>query len=129
MPQPPAPSRRPRSAKRAATLVARLERDNKKRSHIESVESHLRAHINPLLGELRVGDVLDSDVEKLVNRMLREGLAPKTIRNNIGTLHSVMERAAKDQLIDRNPVDMAELPRVRKRRGLSFLTVDELDRV
>jgi integrase len=111
------------------TLVARLERDNKKRSPIESVESHLRAHINPLLGELRVGDVLDSDVEKLVNRMLREGLAPKTIRNNIGTLHSVMERAAKDQLIERNPVDMAELPRVRKRRGLSFLTVDELDRV
>ncbi len=110
-------------------LVARLARDNKKRSHIESVESHLRAHINPLLGDLRVGDVLEADTERLVNRLLRKGLAPKTIRNNVGTLHSVMERAAKDHFIDRNPVRMAELPRVRKRRGLNFLTVDELDRV
>lgn len=110
-------------------LITRLTRDNKKRSHIESVESHLRAHINPLLGDSPVDDVLESDVQKLVNRMLRTGLAVKTVRNNVGTLHSVMERAVKDGYIERNPVDMAELPRVRKSRGLNFLTVDELERV
>lgn len=110
-------------------VVVRLRRDNKKLSHIESVESHLRAHINPLVGDLLVVDVLEADVEKLVNRMLREGLAPKTVRNNLGTLHAVMERALKDKLVDHNPVDMGELPRVRKRRGLTFLTLAELERV
>lgn len=123
----------PRSAptvkEMGVALVARLRRDNKKLSHIESAESHLRAHINPLLGELPVTEVLDDDVQKLVNRMLRDGLSAKTVRNNVGTLHSVMERAVKDRHIERNPVDMGELPRVRKPRGLTFLTLEELERV
>lgn len=66
-------------------VLARLRRDNKKRSHIESVESHLRAHINPLLGDILVVDLGETDVDRLVNRMLREGLQAKTVRNNIGT--------------------------------------------
>lgn len=110
-------------------LIARLERDNKKRSHIESVESHLRAHINPMIGDQRVCDITDADVDRLVARMLRDGKSPKTIRNNVGTLHSVMERAAKDGFVARNPVSMSDLPRVRKSRGLNFLTLEELDRV
>lgn len=107
-----------------AALVARLEAKGRKASHIESVHYHLVKHINPLLGDLDAGDVLASDVQKLVARMVRDGLAPKTIRNVIGTLHAVLAVGVKD-----NPVDMAELPLARSNKVLRFLTGAEIDRV
>jgi hypothetical protein len=92
-------------------LVGRLRRDKKKLSHIESVESHLRAHINPpLLGDMLVTDVPEADVDRLVSRMLREGLAAKTVRNVILTMHSLMERRAKDKLIATTPSTWANCP-------------------
>jgi len=110
-------------------LVTRARRDNRKASYVESLESNLRAHINPLLGDVAVHQVTARDADKLVTVMLRKGLSAKTIRNNVGTLHAVMERAVKDGLVDRNPISMGELPRVQKTRRLQFLTLDELTRV
>lgn len=112
-----------------AALAARLRRDNRKASYVESIESDLRAHINPLLGAMPVNAVDAGDVDRLVSRMLRNGLAPKTIRNKVGTLHAVLDRARRDRIIDRNPVDMSELPRVPKSRQLRYLTLAELERV
>lgn len=110
--------------------VARLRRDRRKKSHIETFEGHLRKHINPApLGDLPVTDVLEADVDRLIGRMLAAGLAPKTVRNVIGTLHAVLERAVRDHYIERNPAQMAELPRVPKSKTLRFLTIGELDRV
>lgn len=112
-----------------AALVARLRRDNKKASYIESIESDLRAHINLLLGDIPVDELAAADVDRLVSRMLRHGRSAKTIRNKVGTLHAVMDRARRDGLIERNPVDMGELPRVQKSRHLRYLTLEELERV
>jgi integrase len=58
--------------------------------------------------------------------MQGEGRAPKTIRNVIGTLHSVMEVAVEQQLVERNPVTMKKLPEVRRSKDLRFLTGREL---
>ena len=119
----------PTTEQMGVALLARLERDQKKPSHIETTRGHLRKHINPLLGDILVTDVIDDDVDRLVNQMLRAGLAPKTVRNVIGTLHSVMALAVRGRHIDRNPCTMAELPKVRRSTQLRYLTRDELERV
>lgn len=105
-------------------LLAALERAGRKPSHIESVRYHLKAHINPLLGDLPAGQVLSGDVDRLVTRMLRDGKAPKTIRNVAGTLHSVLAQVLKE-----NPCDMAKLPAPKTEPVIRFLTQDELERV
>jgi integrase len=105
-------------------LLARLERDGRKPSHIESVRYHIARHIDPLLGDLSVGQVLPSDVDRLVNRMIRDGKAPKTIRNVAGTLHSILGQVLKD-----NPCDMAKLPSAKTEPVIRFLNQDELERV
>lgn len=110
-------------------LIARMRRDDLKKSHIETVSGHLRKHINPLLGEMLVSEVVESDTERLVTRLTNAGLAPKTIHNYIGTFHSVMGLAVRGRHIERNPATMAELPKVRKSKTLRFLNHDELDRV
>jgi len=105
-------------------LLARLAKDGRKPSHIESVRYHLSAHIDPLLGSMLAGQVLESDVQRLVDRMLAAGKAPKTIRNVAGTLHSVLGQVIKD-----NPCDMARLPQARQDPTIRFLTAAELERV
>ncbi len=110
-------------------LIARMRRDDLKRSHIETASGHLRKHINPLLGDMLVSLVVEGDTDRLVTRLTNAGLAPKTIHNYIGTFHSVMGLAVRWRFIERNPAAMAELPKVRKSKTLRFLNHDELDRV
>ena len=110
-------------------LIARMSRDDLKKSHIETASGHLRKHINPLLGDMLVSQVVEADTERLVTRLTNAGLAPKTIHNYIGTFHSVMGLAVRGRHIERNPAAMAELPKVRKSKTLRFLNHDELDRV
>jgi integrase len=106
-----------------------MRREDLKKSHIETASGHLRKHINPLLGDMLVSEVVEADTERLVTRLTNVGLAPKTIHNYIGTFHSVMGLAVRGRHIERNPAAMAELPKVRKSKTLRFLNHDELDRV
>lgn len=110
-------------------LITTLERQGRKPSHLESVRYHLSAHINPLLGEEPCDTVDERDVQRLVDRMLRAGRAPKTIRNVIGTLHSVLGLAVDQQLLPRNPCDMAKVPDTQPSADIRFLTQAELERV
>ena len=88
-------------------LIARMRRDDLKKSHIETASGHLRKHINPLLGDMLVSEVVESDTERLVTRLTNAALAPKTIHNYIGTFHSVMGLAVRGRHIERNPAAMA----------------------
>ena len=110
-------------------LLARLEQQGRKPSHLESVRYHLSAHIEPLIGDEPADTLTDHDVQRLIDRMLRSGRAPKTVRNVIGTLHSVLQIAVDQQAIPRNPCDLAKLPDLRPSTDIRFLTQDELERV
>jgi hypothetical protein len=55
----------PTIAQLGEALIARLEAQGRKPSHIEGVRCHLRAHIDPVLGELQVGQVDDRDIVRL----------------------------------------------------------------
>ena len=112
-----------------ARLKTELERQGRKRSHIESVRYHLSKHIDPTLGTLPVAQVIDDDVRRLVDRMIAAGRAPKTIRNVVGTLHSVLEMAVELHILDRNPARMAKLPTPQRSTDIHFLTQAEIERV
>ena len=123
----PAPS--PTVNELGVALLARLAAAGRKRSHIETVRYHLSAHIGPLLGERPVGELDERDVDQLVQRMLRAGKAPKTVRNVAGTLHSVFGLAVEQGCISANPCRLARLPAVRPSQDVRFLTQDEVERV
>lgn len=119
----------PTVAELGPALLARLESAGRKRSHVETVRYHLSAHIVPALGDRRVGDLDERDVDLVVQRMLRAGRAPKTVRNVAGSLHSLLALAVERQIIERNPCALARLPTVRPSQDIRFLTQDELERV
>jgi integrase len=119
----------PTVAQLGHALIARLDAQGRKPSHIEGVRSHLRAHIEPAFGEARVGEVDERDIARLIERLSTRGRSPKTIRNVMGTLHSVFEIARRERLIAQNPCDLAEMPAARRSQDIHFLTPDELERV
>jgi integrase len=92
-----------------------------------------RVHISPRLGALAVTSVTTAHVEAVASAMLADGLSPKTIRNVVSFLHSILEHAIERGWAHENPARRASRPG-RRRKGdanpdLQFLTLDELDAV
>lgn len=78
------------------------------------------AHVLPILGDLRIETVRPRDVQALVAKLRAakkkrgEGLlAPRTVRNIYGTLHTMFEDAVADELIAANPCKLkrGQLPK------------------
>ena len=116
-------------AELADLYLARLEEGNRKPFHIRTARSHLNTWIRLVLGDRAAVDVDERDVNQLVETMTLAGRSAKHVRNVGATLHSVLQIAVKREDIDRNPIDMADLPKVSDDPTLYFLTPDELDRV
>jgi len=90
-------------------LAAHLEAKERKRSHIESVRSHIRVHLAPHFGSTPIDRIDEEDVEGLVLALRRAGKAPKTIRNVMGTLHSIFDFARRRKWVGANPTTLVEL--------------------
>ena len=103
-----------------------LEGKGSSRSHLETVESHLRVHLNPFFGDTAIDRIGEPDVTRLLVRLRRLGRKPKTIRNIFSTLHSVFELAIRRRWVATNPCKYVDLPAVSPSGDIRYLTQPEL---
>jgi hypothetical protein len=87
----------------AEALRQQLEARGSSRSHLETVESHLRVHLCPLFGDKPIDRITEADVTRLLVRLRRLGRKPKTVRNVFSTLHSVFELGIRRRWVAANP--------------------------
>lgn len=80
----------------------------------DSYKSMIERHIKPALGALRLVDLRDEEVQNFYNKLQKDGLSPKTIKNIHGTLHKALQQAVKNRYIKFNPSDSCELPKAEK---------------
>lgn len=101
------------------------------KSYLATIESAQRRHFGPSLGQMPLRKVHRRDVEALGERLLADGLAPKTVSNTLKILHGVFEHAIDLEWTSDNPVRRAARPRhVRESDpDLRFLTLEELEAV
>ena len=112
----------------AAAFVARLEGLQRKRSHIETVQSHVRVHLAEFFGATPVDAIAEGDLEAFMGWMRRRGASPKTIRNVMGTLHSIFDLALRRKLVATNPCRLVERPRdAGADSDIRFLDQEELE--
>ena len=110
-------------------LLEHLEALGRSKSHRETVESHLRVHIEPAIGRVPI-DRLDEDrITRLVAALRRAGKAPKTIRNILSTLHSVCDLAVRRRWRTTNPCRFVDAPKAPESSDIRYLTQPELERV
>jgi integrase len=87
-------------------------------------ERLVKRHIIPELGKLPVARLTPQDVERLAAAKRKGGLSPQTVLHVHRALHTALERAARQGLVVRNVVSLADPPRV-PRRETRILTPEE----
>ncbi len=110
-------------AEAGARLVASLEARGRKASTLAAYETTLRAHLVPFFGERAIGRIETRDVEAFI-AACHGRCAPKSIRNYLGTLHSILEFAQ----VRPNPVVAARKPEFEQiDPDIRFLTGQEME--
>jgi hypothetical protein len=87
-----------------ADLRQRLEIKGRKKSHRMTVAADLRNHIVPFFGTRELRTITPDDIERYIVIKKRNGLAIKTIRNHVNTMHSAFEIAVRRGWCPSNPV-------------------------
>ena len=90
-----------------------------------SYDVAIKKHIKPALGALRLQAVRGVHIQKLYNGMIAAGLSAKTVKNVAAILHKALAVAIKQGLIQANPCDAAELPKITKKE-IHPLTDEEI---
>lgn len=94
----------------------------------QGYRSNLDRHFLPYFGRWSMAKILPSVVQGWVTKAAADGLSPTSIRRYHTMLHSIFERAVRDQLIMTNPCAQTELPKIIARRSRT-LTPDEFGRL
>jgi len=123
-----ATSRPSRTITIAGTLFTEhLQAKGRSRSHLETVESHLRVHLVPFFGDRPVDRIDETHVTALVSHLRASGRAPKTIRNVLSTLHSVLDHSLRLRWITLNPCRLIDGPDLPSTAEVRYLDAGELE--
>ena len=88
----------------------------------------LELFILPVLGKLRVADIKDSDVQRMLDK--HDHLARKTLVEMKSTLHQIMKYAVSDEIIRKNPCESVDIVipsnKVKERKALPLKQFQEI---
>lgn len=99
-----------------AGLIRNRSGDEYKPSALRGYGQALDSRLKPALGARKLSDIRRSDVQRLVNQLLREGLDPSTVRNALMPLRAIYRYALALEEVAVNPTQGIHLPAVRGRR-------------
>jgi integrase len=89
------------------------------------VETMLRRHVYPHLGEKRLGSVLPSDIQSLI-KQLSLSLAPTTVGVVHRILVGIFKAAVRDRRIVASPCEGTKLPKVHRQR-IEPMTIEAVE--
>jgi integrase len=88
----------------------------------------LRARIIPALGDIRLAQLRNTDVQAWINHLLASGLSVSRVRQAKVLLAEALDWAVRDGLLAVNPARTVELPRLEKRER-PWLEPDLIDAI
>jgi integrase len=96
------------------------------RSDIKQVQSRIKNHLRPALGQKLVSRFGEDDVERYIDARLDEEAAPATINRELAALKTALHIASRKHLLN-HVVEWDKLPELNVREG--FLDYDEYRRL
>jgi integrase len=110
-------------------LIRQKERQGRKRATIEQYDYWLRIHIVPFFGAQGVHKIDRDDVRRFAAELEAKGLAPKSIANALGALHTLIDFAIDEGwATGANPVARVPKPaRAEADADIRFLEAEEIE--
>ena len=108
-------------------LIKHLEGLGRRPTTLAAYRAALRAHLDPVLGDLALSTVSPEDVERFIAAERRRGVAAKTTLNALGFLHSIFEFGLRRGWCRRNPCKLVDKPHVEPSADIRFLDHEELE--
>lgn len=96
-----------------------------KKSTLETYQFVYEHHIRKELGSSKLKEIWPEMIQRLYNSLNRQGLSKKTIDLVSTILHGMFLQAYKNQMIQRNPVPLATIPKGKKAKQSRVMTLQE----
>jgi integrase len=110
----------------AGEFVTTYAKVHNKPSEVWTKESHLKVHLVPVFGGMRLDEIGLRDIERYKAKKVAEGQAPKSINNHLTVLRRLLGVAAEWGLIEAAPkFKLMKAPKPK----FDFLTFEESDRL
>lgn len=81
---------------------------------VQNYTQQVEKHLKPALGATKLEALDAHTIQKFYNSLTDDGLAPKTVKNIHGVLHSALQQAIDNEYLRINPTDACKLPKVAK---------------
>lgn len=88
---------------------------DKKYLTVNHYKAQCRTHIVPSLGAVKLSELTAPQIQAFYNKLLRGGLAPKSVRNVHGILTKCLSTALQVGYLRDNPASRVTLPKVEKK--------------
>lgn len=93
---------------------------------INGYEGQIKRYLDPYLGKIPLRALKNEHVQSWINKLLENGLSPKTIRNVYMNLQSAMTKAKHLKMINDNPCEGTVMPK-REKIKYNIYTVEEIN--
>lgn len=105
--------------------IAEYKKNSIKPTTFVNYRARITTHIKPAIGQVKLKDLRVDTIQKMVNELNNNGLAPETIRGAYNNLHSALEQAVDNGLIQKNVASKVLLPKIEKKAVRVFSTEEQ----
>ena len=105
-------------------VMEQIIEQNMKKNTVRGYKSCLK-RIDHSIGDLKASKATPRNIQEWVNKLNKDGLSPKTIKNTYSFLHMCFETMVSWELIGNNPCHHVKLPK-NERKNPPYLTKNEL---
>lgn len=99
-----------------------------KETSINPMKTKYRANFGRLIGNMKVADIRNMDIQDVINTMQREGKATSSMRDALGRVRECLESAKNNRIISENPCFDITVPWENIAKERRFLSQEEQNR-
>lgn len=99
-----------------------------KETSVTPMKTKYRANFGRLIGNMKVADIRNMDIQDVINTMQREGKAISSMRDALGRVRECLESAKNNRIISENPCFDITVPWENVSKERRFLTQEEQNR-
>lgn len=99
-----------------------------KETSVTPMKTKYRANFGRLIGNMKVADIRNMDIQDVINTMQREGKATSSMRDALGRVRECLESAKNNRIISENPCFDITVPWENVSKERRFLTQEEQNR-